>query len=181
MLLNSNNSIDQFFECFEEMRSSQMNSGNSGIWNWTCYVFNAITFASSLTSGSDQIPGGIFIYAYESLSDGLGRSASALFGTPLKVYQHGAGARSALTSAFRAAPAAAIAPVSASARAVHCALLGLRNRLVGKDRLTRFQQNADLYSYVQCAVLSVNYEETLIGCYIHVGNEKQDAGLLNPH
>ncbi|XP_020082290.1 uncharacterized protein LOC109705915 [Ananas comosus] len=25
-------------------------------------------------------------------------------------------------------------------------------------------------------VLSVNYEETLIRCYIHVGNEKQDAG-----
>ncbi|XP_020091189.1 autophagy-related protein 2 isoform X3 [Ananas comosus] len=72
---------------------------------------------------------GIQQQAYESLSDGLGRSASALFGTPLKVYQRGAGARSALASAFRAAPAAAIAPVSASARAVHCALLGLRNSL----------------------------------------------------
>lgn len=44
-----------------------MNSGNSGIWNWTCSVFNAITFASSLASGSDQIPGGIFIYVNQCL------------------------------------------------------------------------------------------------------------------
>ncbi|KAF0904085.1 hypothetical protein E2562_031761 [Oryza meyeriana var. granulata] len=49
-------SIDQFFECFEELRNSQTNLGNSGIWDWTCSVFNAITFASTLASGSDQIP-----------------------------------------------------------------------------------------------------------------------------
>nr|XP_010932621.1 autophagy-related protein 2 isoform X1 [Elaeis guineensis] len=67
--------------------------------------------------------------AYESLTDGLGRTASALLGTPLKAYQRGAGAGSALGTALRAAPAAAVAPVSASARAVHCALLGLRNSL----------------------------------------------------
>ncbi|XP_072952830.1 autophagy-related protein 2 [Typha angustifolia] len=67
--------------------------------------------------------------AYESLSDGLGRTASALLGTPLKVYQRGAGAGSALATAFCAAPAAAIAPVSATARAMHCTLLGLRNSL----------------------------------------------------
>uniref|UniRef100_J3MD50 Autophagy-related protein 2 n=1 Tax=Oryza brachyantha TaxID=4533 RepID=J3MD50_ORYBR len=49
-------SIEQFFECFEELRNSQTNMGNSGIWDWTCSVFNAITFASTLASGSDQIP-----------------------------------------------------------------------------------------------------------------------------
>uniref|UniRef100_A0A0D9WP46 Autophagy-related protein 2 n=1 Tax=Leersia perrieri TaxID=77586 RepID=A0A0D9WP46_9ORYZ len=49
-------SIDQFFECFEELRNSQTNLGNSGLWDWTCSVFNAITFASTLASGSDQIP-----------------------------------------------------------------------------------------------------------------------------
>ncbi|KAG8094322.1 hypothetical protein GUJ93_ZPchr0012g18796 [Zizania palustris] len=49
-------SIDQFFECFEELRNSQTNVGNSGIWDWTCSVFNAITFASTLASGLDQIP-----------------------------------------------------------------------------------------------------------------------------
>lgn len=49
-------SIDQFFECFEELRNSQTNLGNSGIWDWTCSVFNAITFASTLASGSDQVP-----------------------------------------------------------------------------------------------------------------------------
>ncbi|PQQ10892.1 autophagy-related protein 2 [Prunus yedoensis var. nudiflora] len=67
--------------------------------------------------------------AYESLSDGLGKSASALVRTPLKKYQRGAGAGSALATAVRAVPAAAIAPASACASAVHCALLGFRNSL----------------------------------------------------
>ncbi|KAJ3694804.1 hypothetical protein LUZ60_000181 [Juncus effusus] len=67
--------------------------------------------------------------AYESLTEGIGRSASALIGTPLKAYQRGAGAGSALASAFKSAPSAVVAPVSASARAVHYALLGLRNSL----------------------------------------------------
>ncbi|RZC48420.1 hypothetical protein C5167_016847 [Papaver somniferum] len=67
--------------------------------------------------------------AYESLSDGLGKTASALVGTPLKTYQRGGGAGSALASAVCAAPAAAIAPASAAMRAVHCALLGFRNSL----------------------------------------------------
>ncbi|KAI3992000.1 hypothetical protein MKX01_014891 [Papaver californicum] len=67
--------------------------------------------------------------AYESLSDGLGKTASALVGTPLKTYQRGGGAGSALASAVCAAPAAAITPASAAMRAVHCALLGFRNSL----------------------------------------------------
>ncbi|KAJ6896450.1 autophagy-related protein [Populus alba x Populus x berolinensis] len=68
-------------------------------------------------------------HAYESLSDGLGKSASALVQTPLKKYQHGASTVTALATAVRAVPAAAIAPVSACAGAVHYALLGLRNSL----------------------------------------------------
>ncbi|KAJ1298677.1 hypothetical protein BS78_01G472100 [Paspalum vaginatum] len=67
--------------------------------------------------------------AYESLTDGLGRTASALIGNPFKVYNRGAGAGSALATAICGAPAAAVAPVSASARALHYALLGLRNSL----------------------------------------------------
>ncbi|KAG6653101.1 autophagy-related protein 2-like isoform X1 [Carya illinoinensis] len=67
--------------------------------------------------------------AYESLSDGLGKSASALVRTPLKEYQRGAGAGSALASAIRAVPAAAIAPASACASAIHYTLLGFRNSL----------------------------------------------------
>ncbi|CAM0878979.1 unnamed protein product [Alopecurus aequalis] len=67
--------------------------------------------------------------AYESLTDGLGRTASALIGNPIKVYNRGGGPRSVLSTAIRGAPAAAVAPVSASARALHYALLGLRNSL----------------------------------------------------
>ncbi|KAJ6403537.1 hypothetical protein OIU84_015448 [Salix udensis] len=68
-------------------------------------------------------------HAYESLSDGLGKSASALVRTPLKKFQCGASAGSALATAVQAVPAAAIAPVSACAGAAHYALLGLRNSL----------------------------------------------------
>lgn len=67
--------------------------------------------------------------AYESFSDGLGRSASALIQQPLKKYQRGASAGSALATAVRGVPAAALAPASACAGAVHYALLGLRNSL----------------------------------------------------
>ncbi|XP_057488102.1 autophagy-related protein 2-like isoform X2 [Actinidia eriantha] len=67
--------------------------------------------------------------ACESISDGLGKTASALVRTPLKRYQRGAGAGSAFASAVQAAPAAVIAPASATARALHCALLGVRNSL----------------------------------------------------
>ncbi|CAA6656458.1 unnamed protein product [Spirodela intermedia] len=49
-------SIDQFFECFDEVRSSRASLGNSGIWNWTCSVFSAITAASSLASESVYLP-----------------------------------------------------------------------------------------------------------------------------
>lgn len=45
-------SVDQFFECLDGMRSTQSALGSSGMWNWTCSVFSAITAASSLASGS---------------------------------------------------------------------------------------------------------------------------------
>lgn len=67
--------------------------------------------------------------AYECISDGLGKSASALVQNPLKKYQRGAGAGAAISTAFRAVPAATIAPVSACASALHYALLGIRNSL----------------------------------------------------
>ncbi|KAI4367619.1 hypothetical protein MLD38_023335 [Melastoma candidum] len=67
--------------------------------------------------------------AYESLSEGLGKSAAALIQTPLKKYQRGAGAGAAIMTAVQAVPAATIAPVSAGASAVHYALLGMRNSL----------------------------------------------------
>ncbi|XP_048128859.1 autophagy-related protein 2 isoform X2 [Rhodamnia argentea] len=67
--------------------------------------------------------------AYECISDGLGKSASALVQTPLKKYQRGAGAGAAISTAFQAVPAATLAPVSACASAVHYALLGIRNSL----------------------------------------------------
>ncbi|KAK8626857.1 hypothetical protein V6N13_134487 [Hibiscus sabdariffa] len=67
--------------------------------------------------------------AYESISNGLGKSASALVQTPLKKYQRGASASSALATAVKAVPTAAIAPASACASAIHCTLLGIRNSL----------------------------------------------------
>lgn len=67
--------------------------------------------------------------AYESLSDGLGKTASALIRSPMKAYQRGGGVSSALATAVRGAPAAAIVPASAAAQAVHSALLGVRNSL----------------------------------------------------
>lgn len=67
--------------------------------------------------------------AYHSISDGLGKSASALVRTPLKKYQRGDGVGSALATVVQATPVAAVAPASAAARAMHCALLGVRNSL----------------------------------------------------
>ncbi|KAL2344831.1 hypothetical protein Fmac_006116 [Flemingia macrophylla] len=67
--------------------------------------------------------------AVQSLSDGLGKSAAVLVQNPLKKFQRGSGAGPALASAVRSVPAAAIAPASACASAVHCALLGFRNSL----------------------------------------------------
>ncbi|KAL3515269.1 hypothetical protein ACH5RR_022171 [Cinchona calisaya] len=49
-------SVYQFFECFDELRSSQSALGHSGMWNWTCSVFSAITAVSNLASGSLHIP-----------------------------------------------------------------------------------------------------------------------------
>ncbi|XP_027161566.1 autophagy-related protein 2 [Coffea eugenioides] len=67
--------------------------------------------------------------AYHSISDGLGKSASALVRTPLKKYQRGDGVGSALAAVVQATPVAAVAPASAAARAMHYALLGVRNSL----------------------------------------------------
>lgn len=61
-------SIYQFFECFDEIRSSQASLGNSGILNWTCSVFSAITAASNLASGSVHIPTGNFLMTIVLLS-----------------------------------------------------------------------------------------------------------------
>ncbi|GAB2210245.1 hypothetical protein Drorol1_Dr00015507 [Drosera rotundifolia] len=82
------------------------------------------------TSGSDRPRGARhgFRQAYENLSDGLGRSASALVHTPIKTYQR-SGSTAAIASAIRGAPAAAVAPASATAKAVHCVLRGVRNSL----------------------------------------------------
>lgn len=46
----------------------------------------------------------------------------------MKTYQRGAGAGMAIASVIRSVPSAAVAPASAAARAMHCALLGVRNR-----------------------------------------------------
>jgi len=72
----------------------------------------------------------LILQACESLSDGLGKSAAVLVQNPLKKFQRGSGAGPALAAAVRAVPAAAIAPASACASAVHYALLGFRNRSV---------------------------------------------------
>ena len=52
-------SVDQFFECFDGMRSFRSVLGSSGMWGWTGSVFNAITAASNLASGSLDISTGI--------------------------------------------------------------------------------------------------------------------------
>ncbi|KAK4437873.1 Autophagy-related protein 2 [Sesamum alatum] len=49
-------SVDQFFECLDGLRNSQSALGNSGMWNWTCSVFSAITATSNLASGSLHVP-----------------------------------------------------------------------------------------------------------------------------
>ncbi|KAL0384200.1 UNVERIFIED_CONTAM: Autophagy-related protein 2 [Sesamum radiatum] len=49
-------SVDQFFECLDGLRNSQSALGDSGMWNWTCSVFSAITAASNLASGSLHVP-----------------------------------------------------------------------------------------------------------------------------
>ena len=69
-----------------------------------------------------------FVQAYESLTEGLRRTASALIGNPIKVYKRGGGPASVLGIAICGATSDVVAPVLASARAVHYTLLGLRNR-----------------------------------------------------
>eukprot|EP00245_Coleochaete_scutata_P001805 TRINITY_DN1225_c0_g1_i4.p1 TRINITY_DN1225_c0_g1~~TRINITY_DN1225_c0_g1_i4.p1 ORF type:complete len:584 (+),score=89.76 TRINITY_DN1225_c0_g1_i4:230-1753(+) len=67
--------------------------------------------------------------ACERMSQGLERTANALVGNPIKMYQKGAGAGAAMATALRAAPAAAIGVSVHTAGAVHTALLGVRNGL----------------------------------------------------
>ncbi|XP_006296813.2 autophagy-related protein 2 [Capsella rubella] len=67
--------------------------------------------------------------ACENIGDGIGKTASALVRTPLKKYQRGDGAGSAFATVVQGVPTAAIAPASACARAVHSALVGIRNSL----------------------------------------------------
>ncbi|GJR81783.1 autophagy-related protein 2 [Tanacetum coccineum] len=57
--------------------------------------------------------------AFETITDGLGKSALALVQTPLKNYQRGDDVGSALSTAVQAAPGASIAPALAAARAIH--------------------------------------------------------------
>ncbi|MCO5599247.1 hypothetical protein L7F22_053348 [Adiantum nelumboides] len=68
------------------------------------------------------------LQAYESLSQGLERTASSLIRHPLKAYQK-EGPSMAVASALRAAPSAAVLPAVAAAGALHRALLGLRSSL----------------------------------------------------
>jgi autophagy-related protein 2 len=53
------------------------------------------------------------VQAYDSLTDGLGRTASSLIVNPIEVYNCGGGAGSILATAICGAPAAAVAPASA--------------------------------------------------------------------
>lgn len=53
-------SVDQFLECFDGLRSSQNDLASSRILSWTCSIFNAITAASNLASGSYYVPPGLF-------------------------------------------------------------------------------------------------------------------------
>uniref|UniRef100_A0A1J3HLH3 Autophagy-related protein 2 n=1 Tax=Noccaea caerulescens TaxID=107243 RepID=A0A1J3HLH3_NOCCA len=69
------------------------------------------------------------LQACENIGDGIGKTASALVRTPLKKYQRGDGAGSAFATVVQGVPTAAIAPASACARAVHSALVGIRNSL----------------------------------------------------
>lgn len=55
-------SVDQFFDCLDEMRSSQF-AGSSVMWSWTCSVFSAITAASNLASGSLNVTTGLFVFS----------------------------------------------------------------------------------------------------------------------
>ncbi|RID63268.1 hypothetical protein BRARA_E02285 [Brassica rapa] len=67
--------------------------------------------------------------ACENIGDGIGKTASALVRTPLKKYQRGDGAGSTFVTVVQGVPTAAIAPASACVRAVHSALVGIRNSL----------------------------------------------------
>ncbi|KAL9275212.1 Autophagy-related protein [Drosera capensis] len=89
---------------------------------------NLAAGAHDILLHAENIVSSIQPSANENLSEGLGRSASALVHTPIKTYQR-SGSTAAIASAIRGAPAAAIAPASATAKAVHCVLRGVRNSL----------------------------------------------------
>jgi autophagy-related protein 2 len=80
----------------------------------------------------------------------------------LKKYQRGAGAVSALTSAVRAVPAAAIAPASACASALHYTFLGFRNRSVIILKLFYFLTLHNCFS-----IITFHSLEPKINCGVH--------------
>eukprot|EP00898_Chlorokybus_atmophyticus_P006013 jgi/Chlat1/6412/Chrsp45S06026 len=67
--------------------------------------------------------------ARETLVRGFESAAATVVGTPMKAFQRGSSTRNAVASVFKAAPAAAVAPASAAALALHRTLLGVRNSL----------------------------------------------------
>ncbi|KAL5982440.1 hypothetical protein ACLOJK_016511 [Asimina triloba] len=91
---------------------------------------------------------GTMTLAYESLSNGLSETASALVGNPMKTYQHGVGAGSALATAVWAAPAAAMVPACATARAIHRTLLGIVQSLeLEYDRDVQIEACESLFAH----------------------------------
>lgn len=71
--------MDQFFECFDGLRNSQSALGSSGMWNWTCSVFSAITAASTLASGSLHIPSGMSSQLYIIVGVSLSRNCHFIY------------------------------------------------------------------------------------------------------
>ncbi|KAI5076002.1 hypothetical protein GOP47_0008067 [Adiantum capillus-veneris] len=113
----------------------QLTAGAHEMLLQTELALGSFGFTSSLEQGEVRTkagqPGDMregLLQAYESLSQGLERTASSLIGQPLKAY-HKEGPSMAVASALRAAPSAAVAPAVAAAGALHCALLGLRSSL----------------------------------------------------
>ncbi|XP_061340945.1 autophagy-related protein 2-like [Gastrolobium bilobum] len=94
-----------------------------------CYNPNHVDLAALRNGNYIKLVNLVPWKAYESLCDGLGKSAAVLVQNPLKKYKRGSGAGPALAAAFRGLPTAAMAPASACASVVHYTLLGFRNSL----------------------------------------------------
>ncbi|MQM00160.1 hypothetical protein Taro_032893, partial [Colocasia esculenta] len=122
--------------------------------------------------------------AYESLSDGFGKTASALVGTPLKTYQRGAGAGSAFASVIRAAPVAAVTPASAVARALHCTLLGVRNSLDPehkKESMEKYLGSSRAYHRnVDWALQRQEFHEALFARMYRMWSTRRPPPTRNP-